>query len=351
MSKLKILILKPSSLGDIVLSLPVLRLLKSHLPDTEIYWWVETTFAPLLADDPDLDGIVLFDRQRWKSPVTWTEPIRSVRSMRRMKFDWVIDLQALARSAIFGWFANGDFFIGLDDSREWASGFYDLAVRRPSSSLHAADWYLQVLRALDVPVHSNFTWLPLRPLVANEMRSKWKMDQHRWIALQPGARWPTKRWPAEHFSEVVRQFGSRHPDFRFAVLGSQADQALAETICRADPKRCVDLAGKISLPEMIEWIRACEVMVTNDTGPMHVATAIGKPLVALLGPTNPLRTGPYQRPEDVMQLELPCVPCMSSRCNNPKEMECLREIVPSKVVEAIEKRVNQRSGLAARCRP
>ena len=154
-----------------------------------------------------------------------------------------------------------------------------------------------------------------------------------------------------YFAELVRLLTKAQPEARFAILGSQADAELGRAIASVHPQRCLDLTGQTSLPEMIEWIRACEVMVTNDTGPMHVATAIGKPLVALLGPTNPLRTGPYQRPEDVMQLELPCVPCMSSRCNNPKEMECLREIVPSKVVEAIEKRVNQRSGLAARCRP
>src|SRR5204863_8385199 len=75
-SRLKILILKPSSLGDIVLALPVLRLLKRHLPEAEIHWWIETTFAPLLADDPDLSSMVLFDRHRWQSPANWIEPFR-----------------------------------------------------------------------------------------------------------------------------------------------------------------------------------------------------------------------------------------------------------------------------------
>jgi lipopolysaccharide heptosyltransferase II len=334
----KILILKPSSLGDVVLSLPVLRLLKQHLPQAEIHWWIETAFAPLLEGDPDLSGVILFDRRAWKSPLNWAAPVRSVRSVRKQHFDWVIDLQALARSAAFGWFANGGLFIGLDDSREWASGFYDVAVRRPVSR-HAADWYLEVLPALGVPVHRNFTWLPPRPAVTQQIVQKWPIKAHRWIALQPGARWLTKRWPAEHFAALVREFSRKHPEFRFAILGGKTDEELGRTVWSGNPDACLDLTGKTSLPEMIEWIRACELMVTNDTGPMHVATALGKPLVALLGPTNALHTGPYHRPEDVLQLQLPCVPCRSGRCRNVREMECLRDLPPQAVVAAVEKRL------------
>jgi len=334
----KILILKPSSLGDVVLALPVLRLLRQHLPQAEIYWWIETTFAPLLEGDPDLNGLVHFNRREWKSPLNWAEPVRSVRSVRGQHFDWVIDLQALARSAAFGWFANGDLFIGLDDSREWASGFYDIAVRRPASR-HAADWYLEVLPVLGVPVHQNFTWLPPRPTIARQIEHKWPAGAHRWIALQPGARWMTKRWPAEHFAALVREFSRAHAEFRFVILGSKADEELGRTVSSGNPNACLDLTGKTSLVEMIEWIRACELMVTNDTGPMHVATALGKPLVALLGPTNPMHTGPYRRPHDILQLDLPCVPCRSERCTNIRDLECLRAILPEKVIVAMEARL------------
>ena len=120
---MKILILKPSSLGDVVQALPVLRLLKRHLPQSEIYWWIDSTLRSLLEGDSDLSGLFLFERCRWASPRHWHEMLASIRQMRAMKFDWAIDLQSLARSGLFAWLANGDLTIGLDDTREGARGF------------------------------------------------------------------------------------------------------------------------------------------------------------------------------------------------------------------------------------
>ena len=130
------------------------------------------------------------------------------------------------------------------------------------------------------------------------------------IALQPGARWPNKRWPAENFAELVRLTAKNFPAARFAILGDAEDKPLGEIISRAAPERCLNLCGETSLPEMIEWLRLCDLMVTNDTGPMHVAAALGKPLVALFGPTEPRRTGPYGQLENVLRIDLPCSPCL-----------------------------------------
>ena len=328
---LKILILKPSSLGDVVQALPVLRLLKPHWTDSEIFWWIDAALAPLLEDDRDLAGVVRFERRRWASPVHWPEMWRSVRWMRAQRFDLVIDLQCLARSGAFAWLANGRSLIGLDEPREGARGFYDRIVPRRSFYTHAVDWYLDVLRALDVPVHWNFTWLPERPAVAADIKRKWPTVASRWILLQPGARWPNKRWPVEHFAGLIKQCSTDLPDFRFAVLGGNADRELGAALAQAKPGRCLDLTGKLSLPEMIEWVRLGDVMVSNDTGPMHVAAALGKPVVALFGPTEPRRTGPYGQRDRVFQAALPCVPCMKPRCTYVKPMECLRSLSPEPV--------------------
>lgn len=336
---MKILILKPSSLGDVVQALPVLRLLKRHLPQSQVYWWIESTLAPLLEDDPDLAGIVRFERRRWARPENWLDFWRGVRWMRAQAFDWVIDLQGLARSAAVGWLANGATFIGLDTPREGARGYYDVCVPRRTALTHAVDWYLAVLPHLGVPDEGNFRWLPERPAVAAGVRRQWPVHNNPWLILQPGARWSNKRWPVEYYCALVRQIAAARPDLRFAILGGVEDRPLGQTIAATDVNRCLDLTGRTSLPEMVEWIRLGELMVTNDTGPMHVAAALGRPVVALFGPTEPRRTGPYGQGARVLQHSLPCVPCLSSRCTYPKPVECLRAIPAERVLDAVLKQL------------
>ena len=361
---MKILLLKPSSLGDVVQALPVLRLLKRHLPGSEIYWWVQSTFAPLLEGDPDLAGVLRFERRGWAAPRHWPELWRTIRWMREQAFDWVIDLQSLARSGAVAWLANGKLTIGLDEPREGARGFYDRIVPRPSFYTHAVDWYLGVLPLLGLPgperrapalrvvvgpnaecwssalrPGENFAWLPSRPDVAAAIRKKWPVNAARWLIVQPGARWQNKRWPAEHFASLIRRLAEMHPELRFAILGAQEERPLGQFIARADPQRCLDLTGQVSLPEMVEWIRLGEVMVTNDTGPMHIAAALNKPVVALFGPTEPRRTGPYGQLQHVLQLTLPCEPCLRPRCSYFKPVECLRAISPDTVVDVVQRRL------------
>lgn len=334
---LKILILKPSSLGDVVQALPVLRLLKRHRPESEIYWWIDAALAPLLEGDPDLAGVVRFERRRWASPRHWPDVLRHVHWLRAQQFDWVIDLQSLLRTGAFAWLANGGLLVGLDEAREGARGFYDIVVRRPSFHTHAVDWYLAVLRALGVPAQGDFEWLPPRPAVAQAIRQRWAADGARWIALQPGARWANKRWPAAHFAELTRRLVAEFPDVRVAILGGADDEALGAQIAAVAPERCLNLAGQTSLPELVEWLRLTRVLVTNDSGPMHIAAALGTPLVALFGPTEPRRTGPYGRLDAVLQQALPCVPCMKPRCHWPQPMECLTALGPDRVFERVRR--------------
>lgn len=340
---LKILILKPSSLGDVIQALPVLRLLKLHFRGAEIYWWIDSRLAPLIEGDPDLSGIVPFERKRWFSPKRWPDMIRSVQWMRARQFDWVIDLQGLLRSAAFAWLARGKLLIGLDNphegGREGAGAFYDFAVRGDGKA-HAVERCLSVLPALGVPVHDRFQWLPERPGIAAQVKSKWPEAAHSgWIVLQPGARWATKCWPAPNFAKLVGRLAGEFPEARFAVMGAEEDRTRGELIQNAAPERVLNLCGRTSLPEMIEWLRLCKLMITNDTGPMHVAAAMGTPLIALFGPTDPNSTGPYGQLENVLRVDLPCAPCFKSSCRWKNPMECLTAISPAMVFECAVKRL------------
>jgi lipopolysaccharide heptosyltransferase II len=234
--------------------------------------------------------------------------------------------------------------VGLDEIREGARGFYDLAAQRKTFHTHAVNWYLSVLPLLGVPVHKNFVWLPERPTIATAVKSKWPTEGARWITLQPGARWENKRWPAKYFADLVRSTAQQFPDTRFAILGSGEDKSLGEIISRAAPERCLNLCGATSLLEMIEWVRLCELMVTNDTGPMHAAAALGKPLIALFGPTEPCRTGPYGQLENVLRIDLPCSPCLSADCTfYAKPNECLNALSPAMVFARVQKLLSPRA--------
>jgi heptosyltransferase I len=336
----KILILKPSSLGDVIHALPLLRLLKLHLPESRIYWWLLAELVPLLEHDPDLTGIIPFHRRRWRWPWHWNELLASIRGMRAHHFDWVIDLQGLARSGIFAWLANGQLTVGLDDHREGARGFYDRLVEARDPAAHAVDLYLEVLRALNVPIHWNFTWLQENPAAAQAIRERWRPNGDRWILINPGARWANKRWPLEHFRTLLAKLVQAEPEHRFAILGGAADRELGRALQAVAPERCVDLTGQTSLPELIEWVRVGELMVTNDTGPMHVAAALGKPVVAVFGPTTPSRTGPYGQIDRVLQQSnLPCIPCLKDGCVYAQPLECLRAITPERVFHAVRQRL------------
>ena len=338
---MKILILKPSSLGDVVQALPVLRLLRLYYRDAEIFWWVETRNASLLEDDPDLTGVFHFDRKRWASPLHWGDIWKAIRELREHKFDLVIDLQALARSSTVGWLANGKLFVGLHDWRELASGYYDIEVSRPTSDTHAVDWYLETLRVLGIPVHFDFEWIPRREHVVREVVAQWGLtDGVPVVALLPGARWENKRWPAAHFRELMARLHAQDSSLRFVILGNKADVPLAIEIAAGAPEHCLDLTAKTSLPQTIEVLRASAVVVTNDTGPMHMAAALRKPVIALFGPTNPLRTGPHGQVDSALQRhDLPCVPCMRDRCSYREPLACLRGISPTLVANQVMERI------------
>jgi len=324
-------------MGDVIHALPVLRLLKRHFPKGEIYWWLDAALLPLLEKDPDLSGIFPFQRRRWAAPRRWPEIAASVRAMRQKRFDWAIDLQGLARSSLFAWLANAGLTVGLDNlregSREGARALYDVTPPRAPAHLHAVDRYLAVLPLLKVPVHREFDWLPRRPEVTGAVEQMWRSNGARWAALLPGGRWNNKRWPVAYWVELVKLLGQT-PDLNCVILGSPDEEPLGRSIAAAAPGRTLNLAGRTSLAEMVECLRRSCLVISNDTGPMHAAVALGRPVVALFGPTNRFSTGPYGQPGNVLQNgALPCVPCMSQRCSYREPLACLHSITPQSVYE------------------
>lgn len=314
-----------------VQALPVLRLLKLSHPEAAISWWISSELASLLEEDADVSETLLFDRKGWRNDL-WFVPklIRQVTTVRARRFDLVVDLQGLARSGLFAWMADGALTVGVEDWREGAPAFYDIRVPRPNERTHAVDWYLSLLRTLNVPVHAMFEWLPRKEKAAAAVEEKWPAKRRR-VILNPGARWQNKRWPLEYFCRLAEMFERHHPEVEVVLLGGTQDKELGMEITRAAPGATRDLTGRTSLPELVEVIRTASVMITNDTGPMHIAAALRVPVVGLFGPTTPFRTGPYGQLDRAVQQCIPCVPCMKAVCSNSVHLECLKTIPPAHV--------------------
>jgi len=342
----KVLVLKPSSLGDVIHALPVLRHLRRHHPDAIVDWWLHKNLVPLLEGDPDIHRILPFDRKAWGRPLGFAQILREVSALRSERYDLVLDLQGLARSALVGRACGARRFVGVGDWRELAPLFHGESVPRPSPSTHAVDWYLTVARHLGWDTHQPFEWLPPRPAGDDEIQRLFpQLSEGDWIGLQPGARWENKRWPIESWSRLASELQERLPSIRIAVFGGPDETALGEAIVRAGGTgRILDLTGRLSLPGMIEGLRRIRLLVTNDTGPMHVAVALGRPVVAVFGPTAPERTGPYGQSSHVLRIRgLPCAPCMSDRCRISEKLACLKRIGPSDVLEAVVAKLEAQS--------
>jgi lipopolysaccharide heptosyltransferase II len=305
-------------------------------------WWLHRNLVPLLEGDPDIHRIIPFDRKAWGRAAGFGQVLREVTALRAERYDLVLDLQGLARSAMVGRACGANRFVGVADWRELAPLFQGESVPRPSKDTHAVDLYLAVARHLGWDTGQPFEWLPHRPAGAAEIRRVFpQLEEGAWIGLQPGARWENKRWPVENWVDLARGILRRIPAVRVAVFGGPDDAALGGFIARSVGNgRLLDLTGRISLPGMIEGLRRIRLLVTNDTGPMHVAVALGRPVVALFGPTSPKRTGPYGQGANVIQVGgLPCAPCMSDRCKISEQFACLKRIGPSDVLEAVLVRV------------
>lgn len=316
----RILIIKPSSLGDVTHALPVLRLVRRKWPAAHISWLVAPFCAGLLEGNPDLNDVILFDRKRygsaWKSWRAGLELWRFHRDLRRQRFDLVIDLQGLFRS---GWLARATgapVRIGFENAREGAPWFYTQRVPVPSLDVHAVDRYLSVAAALGCeagPAEFSF------PHTDEDRRTidAFIPPGERYAVLMPGANWETKRWPVENFAALVEplkeRFGLR------SVLSGGADVIeLAQRVPQA-----LNLAGKTNLRQLVALLERADLVVANDSGPMHIAAALGRPLVTVFGPTNPVRTGPYGRPECVVRANIDCAPCYSRRCSHTS---CLQKL-------------------------
>lgn len=329
----RILFIKPSSLGDIVHSLPALAALRRRWPQARITWLVKRQWAELLERVEGLDQVWAVG----SGPARWLSEVPRLRAER---FDLAVDLQGLFRSALLAWLAGCPVRIGFANGREGSPLFYTQRVAVPTAEMHAVDRYLLVAEALGAarPARPEFRFLILpddREQVSDVLADAGVQAGSPWVAMNVSARWPTKRWPAESFAAVANRL-HRDGAGPVVLIGGPEDRPEARAVQSLARETAIrDLTGRTPLSLLPALLQAASVLVTNDSGPMHVAAAVGTPVVALFGPTSPVRTGPYGTAHRVLTHQVPCRPCFSRRCANAIERECLRGIEPGQVVEAV----------------
>lgn len=329
---MKVLILKPSSLGDIIHALPVLRLIKLQRPDWRVHWWIAKHFAPLFEMDRDIAALHYFERQAWGGVQGIRRSFSRITQMREEQFDLVLDLQGLARSALHGWAVRGGYTIGLQQHREGAALFYDELIERPEREAHMVDWCRAVLPRMGISAAGQYEWLPARPWLAGKLSEQGFDPAYRWMILCPGARWPSKQWPVDSFDRLMDELAGKM--VRFAVVGSGSESELGQRLAQRGD--CLDLTGRTTLPELAEWLRAATVVVTNDSGPMHVAAAVGTPVVALFGPTSASKTGPYEAKGTVLLADSSgCEACARGLSYRAEGHTCMQSIDPEQVAAAV----------------
>jgi lipopolysaccharide heptosyltransferase II len=217
--------------------------------------------------------------------------------------------------------------------------FYTHRVPIDTPEQHAVDRYLAVTDALGcgrAPAEFHFapTGEEDRRAVAELLK-----DDSPYAVLLPGTNWPTKRWPVEHFAAMVAPLHERF-GLRTVVAGSPSDRDLASRITGA-----TDVTGATSLPQLVALLQGAHVVVANDSGPMHIASALGRPLVTPYGPTSPVRTGPYGRMDTVVRLDIVCSPCYSRTCSH---QSCLQWLGPEHLLREIERQLATRTAADAR---
>ena len=327
----KILVVKPSSLGDIVHSLPFLNSIKTCFPKAEIHWVIAKGLEGLLECHPMVDKLIIINKDMWKKLSKTAETIKEVRQLlqdiRNERYDLAVDLQGLFRSGLITMATRAPVRIGFSEAREGSRLFYNVKIKG-GKDVHAVERYMKIAGALgcdEKNILFPFSLCDSEMKNIEDIRSRMK----DYAVIVPGARWDTKIWPAENFGRIASLL-----PVQSIVIGSKSDMLIAEKVVQASGGKAISLAGRTSLRELIEVMRHARFVISNDSGPLHIAAGFKVPVVAIFGPTSPVRTGPYGKGHIVIKSDLECAPCFKKHCS---DLKCMQGTTVDAVYEKIIK--------------
>ena len=336
----RVLIIKPSAIGDVVHALPALNLMRRRWPSAHLSWLIAPACVGILQGHPQIDELIRFERGKlasfWHSPTTLADVFGLARDLQQRRFDLVVDLQGLFRSGWLTWATRAPVRIGFADAREGAVFCYTHKVPVRRLERHAVDRYRMVAETLGCGGD------PVRFVFATDDADRQyvaSLVPPRYAVLSPGTNWATKRWPPEHFAALAKPLRERF-GLESVIAGGPGDTALGKQIVAQAGPGIVDLTGRTNLRQLVALLEQAKLVVANDSGPMHIAAALNRPLVAPYGPTSPAATGPWGHYDSVIRLDLPCSPCYSRTCSH---QSCLKWLGVDAVLESAETQIRNES--------
>ncbi len=288
----RILIVRLTAIGDVIHGVPVLCALREAFPQAYIGWVAEGRGADVLSGHPALDALI-------KAPRHWYYSLREIGRLRcelaRHRFDTTVDLQNLTKSALMAWLSGAPRRIGAaaEHRRELAGWLNNEAA--PSHAPHVIEHYLNLLRPLgviDPDVRFDLAETPSDGLFADRLLTEQRLPAEEFVILNPGAGWPSKLWPAERYGELARQLYDSHGAPSLAVWGTPDERPLAEAIV-ANSGGAAQLAPPTTMGQLGAVTRRARLFVGSDTGPLHLAVAVGTPAISLHGPSRAAWCGAY----------------------------------------------------------
>ncbi|MBX7106505.1 MAG: glycosyltransferase family 9 protein [Gemmataceae bacterium] len=322
LSPKRVAIVKPSALGDVVHALPVLSALRQRWPAAHLTWVVNRGYAPLLEGHPDLDAVLPFDRGAGRRGFMAgsLNVLRFGRSLRAAQFDLVIDLQGLLRTGLMTWATRAPRRVGFAAAREGATRFYTDRIDVPDAdAIHAVDRYWRVAAALGAGDGPKKFVVPIAESARKQATELLAPFPRPYIMLAVGARWVTKRWPPHEFAAAARSALSRAGG-TVVFVGAAEDEPLAREAQSRLSEPALDLCGRTSLGVLAAVLDKADLVFANDTGPLHLAAALGRPVIAPYTCTVVRKHGPYGQFQRTVSATVPCQGSYLKTCSH---MSCL----------------------------
>jgi lipopolysaccharide heptosyltransferase I len=339
----RVLLVRLSALGDCLHALPVAVELRRQLPRAHIGWAIEEPGHQLLRDHPAIDRFHIYPRR--SPPRRFVRELLALRrELRRERYDVALDVQGLTKSGLVAWLSGARRRVSLapPHRRELNRLFVNEVVAAPETSRHVVDRNLALLRAVGASVAGRARFdLPApepSPALASFLESM--RARGPWAVVNPGASWTTKIWPPRALALVARGLHDHHGLGVAVSWGSEPERALAREVVEVAGRRGVVEAPPTSLRDLAALLSGAVLFVGGDTGPMHLAVALGVPTVSVFGPTSPERNGPYGESDlaVIAEIDLDCRPCWRRSCARG-DHACLARLDAGRVLQACSRRL------------